>query len=915
MPSFPLGQRVFENRTEYPLPNVEGTSDYIFHFVPADDAYGAAARKFLTKFYPRHRSRSVDSLESLIAHLHDEVSGQGVTHIREIVIVAHAVPGALLFPVVSGREQYKYVSARSLVDLQQDLPTRFATFAANRKIVVERLSSTSWVTVRACNFGQSHAAMFALYSFFGGRANVYASTAYQYFGLYPIRHRAPLENVRAVHEHLVMQRFIPTDTHTPDRKDLIVRALVDHAPFSEPVDLFTVAIDDVTSPAALAYAAVIAGLNKGRVVEALEIRLSQADITLGKKGVKIVRKDTEWIIPDTVTHQGESYPIEYHVSEVVAPPNATMRVQATIKKVYSEHHFPIQRFFDEEENNKFRGRLFSLASYVEATDVDPDHKAEFQAVLSLLDNRDFGGPASVDIKALFDKNGFGLTPGATLAVVALGRAWQVVDAVSFMIRLDRPYTRSGNVAPSLFVYLDLRDLANGERQAGLVVDGLGADPDLPGPELLSYLDNRSFDEVADLLDHLRNPYRPEHTPYIYHAIQALQRKRGYLRWKEERLDIIGHRDDALFAAVLFPYEGLEDLETVDKQAFVYSFDTNKYWAEVKAANPPTTPVLDDLFTEQVLAFPPDQLPFFGEIEPDSPATDLERMRALGAQGIDQFFATSKFTIDVTPPLPDTSCAQFKELVDLLKSLQGLSEEEIEAVLNDTTLFGEVSLFTFYGAPKPLMWLLAFWNMSGADPTLGETILAKLGRLPMAGLGTSGINRLFVLVARSMPLFAILTLAGDLYWNFLKEQANALERSEQIGKVTAIRQWLRKLIVTTRTQENDFPTTLALDIGTDPMAAYLAEMKAQYKRFGEPVPPLGLDRLRKGFEEGAKLVEAHANEVLSQTDRIIDYALMQGGLDACKIQVMRDAGIIDPSKARALVMRQFADAMLRIMPRI
>ena len=73
-------------------------------------------------------------------------------------------------------------------------------------------------------------------------------------------------------------------------------------------------------------------------------------------------------------------------------------------------------------------------------------------------------------------------------------------------------------------------------------------------------------------------------------------------------------------------------------------------------------------------------------------------------------------------------------------------------------------------------------------------------------------------------------------------------------------------------------------------------------------------MKKGFDEGVKLIETESNEVLSKSDQIIDDVLRRGGLDACKIRVLRDAGIVDPAKSRAVVMREYARSILEKTPK-
>src|SRR5687768_16498982 len=170
---------LFEARTEYRLPKKAKTKDYIFYFVPASDPYGGSARKFLSKFYASHVDKSVSSIEEMIGYLDDQVAA-GVEHIREVVIVAHANPRGMVLKLVEDatptkNPEYRYVTFESLAILQKDFAEgKFATFKKNRARVIEHMTDTSWVTIRGCRFGQGAEAMYALYAFFGGRANVYA---------------------------------------------------------------------------------------------------------------------------------------------------------------------------------------------------------------------------------------------------------------------------------------------------------------------------------------------------------------------------------------------------------------------------------------------------------------------------------------------------------------------------------------------------------------------------------------------------------------------------------------------------------------------------------------------------------------------------------------------------------------------
>ena len=126
----------------------------------------------------------------------------------------------------TNQKEFKYLTSLSLAQLQKDFRDgKLAAFANQRKQVLARLSAESWVTVRACKFGKSRDGMYALYSFFGGKHNVYAPMEYLFFGSHPILEGMRFETKLKAHEHLVRQRFLPHDAHTLERREAVVRAM------------------------------------------------------------------------------------------------------------------------------------------------------------------------------------------------------------------------------------------------------------------------------------------------------------------------------------------------------------------------------------------------------------------------------------------------------------------------------------------------------------------------------------------------------------------------------------------------------------------------------------------------------------------------------------------------------------------
>jgi hypothetical protein len=314
------GGQLFTDRVEYPLPKQTGVRDYVFYLID-DKKFAEGARKFHAKFYTNHVKADVKSLEAVIASLAAQVDA-GITHIREVVIVAHGNPLGLLSPVVSGvtetnLKEFKYITAFALALLQNDLRAgKFQAFQRNRQKVVSHLGDDSWITVRACNFGRSQEAMYALYSFFGGRANVYAPMLYQFFGSPPITFGMRIDNRLHAHEHLVKQHFFPRDVHTLDRKDAIVTALLDPGTFTEPFAIASRPLDDTAPDQSKAYQQLIEQLNTRTVSAALTQAFAEHDFTLTPRPkVTVVMWSTNWQVTDEYPHEGTTYEIQYTVYE------------------------------------------------------------------------------------------------------------------------------------------------------------------------------------------------------------------------------------------------------------------------------------------------------------------------------------------------------------------------------------------------------------------------------------------------------------------------------------------------------------------------------------------------------------------------------------------------------------------------
>ena len=936
------GRELFTNRLEYPLPKKTGVRDYVFFLVP-NDGYGASARKFFDKFYTNHIKSEVNSLEALITSLAAQVDA-GVTHIREVVIVAHGNPLALLSPVVSGVtgtnfKEYKYITAFALALLQNDLREgKFEAFQRKRQKVVSHLRDDSWITIRACNFGRSQEAMYALYSFFGGRANVYAPMLYQLFGSPPITFGMRLDNRLRVHEHLVRQHFFPKDVHTLDRKDAIVTALLDPGRFTEPFAIASRPLDDTQPDQSKAYEQLIDQLNAQTVSAALKQAFVEHDFTLtARPKVTVVARSTNWQITDEYPHEGTTYEIQYTVYERIEV-SSSNRQKATLYaaaqltgKVSGSASVPIQLFLSSEENALLAGKELTLAAYAEAPDAAAEDRTKFDAVLQMLKQNAFrDASGSVDIKAeLKQTKGIELSDQAALRQVsATGPAsapriaWSLVDGKQlFRILLEHPLTSDGYVAHSITVYDDYPDKAGRLWNGYLRLAYLGRDSDTPGPELAAYLDRFSIEDLVSILEYLRSPFKPGYGFYLQHVQQALCRRKGFRTWLQQHSPI---NPDAVVPND--PYTDLSLSERDDYRELSYVFDFNQVWAEVRSSNPSTWHLQTDLFDEEDLAEKlkiPDEaiinrteLP---DLDPDSPGADIEELRALEKVGFEKFFSADKTVIERVPDRStSSSCAEFEAIVAKWQEVKDLEPEGMREALEREKLPDGKS---YYDVLKNLKTYVKAWFKIADDLKIPGIDWIVMSKKDLAKL----ILKKVPFFARIAALQAILeiefvfTIPFAMWLDVVEKQQEMREIWYTVGRITVIRQWLRRLIELTYLKENDFPSQIVIDVTTSVGidVYYLSRYKwEQFEEGNVPNPFIPApDRFKDGFDDQARAMDRLADEILRVADECVGDLMQESDLDACKLEVLRKAGVFDIRQIKALVIRELARQLLDKVPTI
>jgi hypothetical protein len=932
------GKAIFDQRIEYPLPVVPGVRDYVFHFVPSGDGYGKGARRFLGAFYPRHARHDVSSLEALVDVLHADLTG-GVSKIREVVVVAHGNSEVLQVPLLKntsgpGLGQYRLLGAVTLASLQRDFRAgRFPTFRRRRERVVQALQVDSWVTVRACRFGISADGMYALFAFFGGRANLYAAREYMFFGTMPVMPGMRLETKLEVHEHLVKQRLQPPDLHTPERKDAVVQALVDPGRFSQPFELASARLDQPGSQESVQYQRLVDALNAQRISDLVRARFAAAGRELslhprvrrigGERRVQVTVRDVRWRVLDSVRHEGKAFTVEYDVAEeIVDGPGgqrASLRAAAKVADAFgARDSFPVQLFFFEGENNLWRGKLPVLASYTEEGGV-PTDRPRFEALRAVLPSTNAAVPAPALLRSAFkDALGVELDTATVRLVERTGDGplaritWLVEHGEQHKVKLEHFASEHGVRGHSLSVYTGLSDQQRVLERFALMAH-LGRDPDAPGTELAAYFDRFTIEELVDLIDVLRSPYRAGHAYYIHHAQHAIKRKKDYLQWTTARTD----HDDPL-GPLLDPYEVLSGGEAEDKRHLAYDFDFNLFWQEVRASHPSIGAFQTDLFVEEDLQDKldlPDQIAGL-TFEPESPFSDVDEARQLEAAGREEFFALAeKSAFEPGPRDQGLSCPEFTAVLERWKELQGQPSAEIKRLLDlESTSDGK----TFLDHVEALYDAYQLYDL-GDDlldmATLEDGLAVKLvERIPAFAPSLIGVPTTLTIMMRVWPVFSI---PYDLWMRTAEAEERADQFSENLGRVTAARQWLREL--TRRASGENLPDDFEIDLSMfgeeHPfIARYVLE---QRQSLDEEVIAFAYDqdRGRAGFDEGVRLMKRANKEILERADEAVAAILRQPGLDACKVKALHDAGVVDLQRIRAAVIIKIADGLLDLLPRL
>jgi hypothetical protein len=117
-------------------------------------------------------------------------------------------------------------------------------------------------------------------------------------------------------------------------------------------------------------------------------------------------------------------------------------------------------------------------------------------------------------------------------------------------------------------------------------------------------------------------------------------------------------------------------------------------------------------------------------------------------------------------------------------------------------------------------------------------------------------------------------------------------------------------------EDIFPRRLDIDITKTlsgrPLSSIDLYLEEQRESSGPVLKPSHIffpEYLEKGVKEGIELIQTDAEIKLLFSRDIFYDALKSGGLSSCEVRVLEEEGIINENKARAFVMREYAQRIL------
>ena len=502
--------------------------------------------------------------------------------------------------------------------------------------------------------------------------------------------------------------------------------------------------------------------------------------------------------------------------------------------------------------------------------------------------------------------------------------WSLSDGQNrFKILLEHRTNPDGQPAHTITVYADHADQRERIMEEYRSIAYTGTDSDSPGTELAASLDQLSLEDLLNVLEHLRSPYKPTHAYYLQHVQAALARKKAFRQWMIDNVPI-----DTSSVLATDPYTQLSRSEDQDYSALSYPCVFSSVWAEVKMSNPPKKPLITDLFAEDDLAakfkIVPEALANRGEVpdlDSDSPATDIEALRALERVGFEPLFEADKNVVEIVPkadPAP-LSCAEFEAVIAKWMEVKDLSPDGIREALEAVKVADGKTAWDVVSGFKTHVkgWLKI---LSVDVPALDWVVMTKKDFFKLVGKKVPFLARLTTLQT-FISIEFVFTIPFEMWMDFAEAQVQTSQVWYLKGRVTAFRQWLRELSSLARLKGADFPSTIEIDLtkvfSLDPyfIDRYINERSAEGLPNNPAAVRLMADEFKEGFDDQTVQMAFLGEWLIRETSESLAELMRQSDLDSCKVEVLRKAGILDLNLARAEVLKQFADDLVEKLPRI
>ena len=596
----------------------------------------------------------------------------------------------------------------------------------------------------------------------------------------------------------------------------------------------------------------------------------------------------------------------------------------------------IQLFLTEPDNDRLEGMLGELASHP-VSNPNPDNVAAVagleDALGRLAQGTDTGAAAAL-LRDVVNTHTSTWIPEQDLTVEELrpiperlqrqgvSRAWQIeVGELYGVEKLEREEdTGRRTVAMRLrkgFVSRAERD-SHRERLSNDV--SWGTNPDVPGVELMSYLDGLTADELISLIDHLDGIHdvrRTEVGPVWRHAVAALDAKKDKA-WDQAVRAARG--DDPWFPESVPYYEGYDFDSKIG--AFLelsntsYPFASRAHWTEVRESNPPSSPPVADLFSEQTLPTPPAYLTVTREPAPSaSVTTDREPTTQAEIDMLATFSTKRQFEYHPLVVPADQDCEKFRRAAKEFFALSTLPESELDAAIAGLAPLDsneDPTLADVWDLAKDARALLDLMmeKTGGSQETFVVKLIERFPRLAMGAQVTPRLVQGVRLISFGNAMFSLL---GWMFTRLLGDLAAKQASDSAQGAQAAIRAYARRLRAFARDHPTDFPATIPFSIappaGSDP-ELYAVSMfligigESDGVNFVIPHPRM----LREGYDKGRRLVEEVVARELNWAAYSMNRQLRAAGFTECQVSALQEAGWLSPSRVRAAVMMQTARAL-------